>query len=91
MVNKEIYFGLSEKERAALGQALEWTKGYYESRPADVVIGGHGFDKTMRQAGMAAIISSREGYRVFLPVLTAMIMDVGRATSDPRSINYSHG
>jgi hypothetical protein len=91
MHKKEINFGLTEKERTVLGQALEWTRGYFDRIPADVVIGGHGFDKTMRQAGMAAIVSYQEGYPVFLPVLTSMIMDVGRATSDQRSRNYLHG
>ncbi|MDO8639238.1 MAG: hypothetical protein Q7R43_06695 [Candidatus Daviesbacteria bacterium] len=91
MLKKEINFGLTGQEREVLEQALVWTRGHFERIPADVVIGGHGFDKTMRQAGMAAIVSSGEGHPVFLPVLTSMVMDVGRATSDPRSRNYLHG
>lgn len=91
MHKKEINFGLSGREREVLGQALVWSKDHFERIPTGVVIGGHGFDKTMRQAGMSAIVSSRESHPVFLPVLTSMVMDVGRATSDPRSRNYLHG
>lgn len=84
-------FGLTSEQRTALHIALVWTKKYFDSVPQGTHIGGHGFDKTMRKAGMAAIIDSGEGQPVFLPVLASMIMDVGRATSDPRSKTYQHG
>ncbi len=84
-------FDLSGTQKEALHRALIWTKGYFDNIPAGTHIGGHGFDKTMRQAGMAAVIATGEGQPIFLPVLTAMIMDVGRATTDPRSRTYQHG
>lgn len=84
-------FNLTNIQREALHKTLLWTKGYFDSIPEGTHIGGHGFDKTMRQAGMAAVIASKEGRHIFLPVLTAMVMDVGRATQDPRSRNFQHG
>lgn len=84
-------FDLTEVQRQALHKTLVWVKNYFDTVPPDVHIGGHGFDKTMRQAGMAAVVASGEGYPVFLPVLTAMVMDVGRVTQDPRSRSYQHG
>lgn len=84
-------FDLSELQRDALQKTLIWTKGFFDNVPSGTHIGGHGFDKTMRQAGMAAVIALGEGYSIFLPVLTAMVMDVGRVTQDPRSTNYQHG
>lgn len=84
-------FDLSDTQREALHRTRVWTKGYFDRIPEGAHIGGHGFDKTMRQAGMAAVIASGEKYPIFLPVLTAMVMDVGRATSGPRSRNFQHG
>ncbi len=84
-------FDLNDSQREALHKTLVWTKGYFDNIPLGAHIGGHGFDKTMRQAGMAAVIASKEGHPVFLPVLTSMVMDVGRATTDPRSRNFQHG
>lgn len=84
-------FDLTEVQKQALHKTLVWVKNYFDTVPLDVHIGGHGFDKTMRQAGMAAVIASGEGHPVFLPVLTAMVMDVGRATANPRSRNFHHG
>lgn len=84
-------FDLSEAQQQALHQTLVWVKNYFDNIPPNTHIGGHGFDKTMRQAGMAADIASGEGHPVFLPVLTAMLMDVGRAIQDPRSRSYQHG
>lgn len=84
-------FDLSDTQREALQRTVVWTKRYFDNIPEGIHIGGHGFDKTMRQAGMAAVIASKEGYLIFLPVLTAMVMDVGRTTTDPRSRNFQHG
>ncbi len=90
MQHRSPEYDLSDRQREALHRVLIWTEGYFDNIPVGAHIGGHGFDKTMRQAGMAAVISSGEGYPVFLPVLTAMVMDVGRVTTDPRSRTYQH-
>ena len=91
MITERPGFDLTEAQQQALHQALVWVKDYFDNVPKGTLIGGHGFDKTMRQAGMAAIIAFGEGHPVFLPVLTAMVMDVGRTTQDPRSRSYQHG
>lgn len=91
MARNTVETGLTAPQREVLHTALVWTRGYFERVPFGTHIGGHGFDKTMRQVGMAAVIASSEGHPVFLPVLTAMVMDVGRATDDPRSRNFQHG
>lgn len=84
-------FGLTGEQKSALHTVLVWTKKYFDNMPDYIHIGGHGFDKTMRQAGMAALIAQKEGCPVFLPVLTAAVMDVGRAVVDERSTNFRHG
>lgn len=85
-------YGLTLPQHEALSRVLLWTKDFFDNIPQGTHIGGHGFDKTMRQAGMAAYLSFKEGHPVFLPSLTAMIMDVGRTQSlDSRSRNYQHG
>lgn len=91
MAIRRAEFDLTDLQRGILHKTLVWTKNYFDNVPPDVFIGGHGFDKTMRQAGMAAVIASGEGYSSFLPVLTAMVMDVGRVTKDERSKSYRHG
>lgn len=91
MATERSDFDLTVNQQDALRHTLVWVKNYFDNVPPDTHIGGHGFDKTLRQAGMAAVIASEEGYPVFLPVLTAMVMDVGRATQDPRSKNFQHG
>ena len=84
-------FDLTEPQRETLRQTLIWTKAFFENVPEGTHIGGHGFDKTMRQAGTAAHLSQMENHPVFLPTLTAVVMDVGRASQDPRSRSYQHG
>ncbi len=91
MPQERLGSGLTETQQQVLHQTLVWVKNYFDNIPPDTHIGGHGFDKTMRQAGNASEIASGEGHPVFLPVLTAMVMDVGRATKDPRSRSYLHG
>lgn len=84
-------FDLTKPQQEDLQRTLLWTKGFFDSVPQGMHIGGHGFDKTMRQAGMAAFLTSLEGHPVFLPTLTAMVMDVGRTSHDLRSRTYQHG
>lgn len=84
-------YDLTTPQHEVLSKVLLWTKVFFDHIPQGMHIGGHGFDKTMRQAGMAAFLSFREGYPVFLPTLTAMVMDVGRTTHDDRSRTSQHG
>ena len=84
-------FDLTPDQREALLVARDWTKAFFDAVPEGTHIGGHGFDKTMRQAGTAAHLSHMENYPVFLPTLTAMIMDVGRISQDPRARSFKHG
>lgn len=85
-------FDLTWPQQNVLLQTLLWTKYFFNNVPEGTHVGGHGFDKTMRQAGTAAHLSQMEGHPVFLPTFTAMVMDVGRtATTDPRSRSYEHG
>lgn len=85
-------FDLTQQQQEVLQNTLLWTKGFFDNVPQGTHIGGHGFDKAMRQAGMSAWLSYKEGHPVFLPTLTAMIMDVGRTRSqDPRSRGWEHG
>lgn len=84
-------FSLTGSQREALRGALLWTKKFFDNVPQGAHVGGHGFDKTMRQAGIAAYLACCEGHPVFLPVLTAMVMDVGRTSQDPRSKSIQHG
>lgn len=91
MATERLGFGLTTDQRSSLQATFVWVKKYLDNVPPGTHIGGHGFDKTLRQAGMTAEVASGEGHPVFLPVLTAMVMDVGRATQDPRSKNFQHG
>jgi len=84
-------FDLTPDQREALIITRDWTKEFFDSVPEGTHVGGHGFDKTMRQAGTAAHLSFLEGYPIFLPILTAMVMDVGRTSSDKRSRSWQHG
>lgn len=84
-------YDLTSPQRDALRQALTWTKSFFDAVPPGTHIGGHGFDKVMRCVGMAAYLASCENRPVFLPALTAMVMDVGRTSADPRSRSFEHG
>lgn len=84
-------FDLTDSQREVLSKTLMWTKAFFDNVPAGTHIGGHGFDKTQRQAGMAAFIAHGEGYPIFLPVLVSMTMDIGRTSPDSRSKSWQHG
>lgn len=54
-------------------------------------MGSHGFDHNQRVAGIAAVLAHYEGHPPFLPVLTALIFDIGRTSTDPRAHSWQHG
>lgn len=84
-------YDLTGSQQETLRRVFQWTKSFFDGVTPETHIGGHGLDKVMRQAGMAAAIAYREDHPIFLPVLTAMVMDVGRVTQDPRSRTNEHG
>jgi len=79
----------SKQELAILKKAKQFTKSKFENHVSKV--GGHGLDHAMRVTGVAAYLSSKESKNPFLPVLAAILHDVGRASDDPRSQNFLHG
>lgn len=54
-------------------------------------MGGHALDHALRVAGNATQIARGERTRVFPVLVTALLIDLGRHTSDERSRNYKHG
>lgn len=84
---------LPNNQRLVLKQTREWAENFFrEAEQAErVVMGSHGFDHNQRVAGMAAVLSVKEGYNPFLPIFTALIFDIGRTSTDPRAHNYLHG
>lgn len=61
------------------------------SEHTDIKIGGHGLDHAERVAGTAAYLSIKEKQNPFLPVLAALLHDIGRTSTDPRALNSLHG
>ena len=79
----------SKSELSILKKAKQFAQDKYSSHQAK--FGGHGIDHAMRVTDLAAYLCLKENQPPFLPVLTALLHDVGRASDDPRSQNSLHG
>ena len=86
-------FEITSDQASALKITENWVRDLFEKQGPAVLhrMGGHGFDKSIRTASWAALIAAGEDYPPFLPVLTALLIDVGRTSEDPRAKNYGHG
>lgn len=73
-----------------LKKARIFAKNIYDGH-TDIKMGGHGIDHAERVAGIAVYISVKENHDPFLPVLAALLHDIGRANKDPRALNSLHG
>lgn len=81
------------EQKLALDKTYAWVKEFFNDaeEKKKFIMGGHGLDHTERVAGMTATLSVLEKEDPFLPVLAALLIDVGRTSDDPRSKNYMHG
>ncbi|MBI2600862.1 hypothetical protein HYW42_02815 [Candidatus Daviesbacteria bacterium] len=80
------------KQQQHLKKVYAQVKGIYLiNEKIGLVMGGHGLDHVQRVAGMSAVLSSLEGVSPYLPILAALIHDLGRISNDPRAKTYLHG
>ena len=85
-------FTLAKDQRVILKKTLEFIIDYYQKqKKLGEVMGGHGFDHARRVAGVASFIAVNENKPPFLPILSALIHDMGRSNKDLRSRNRLHG
>lgn len=83
---------LREDEKNILSIAAAWSDSHFKkAREVGIIRGGHDFDHVQRVAGLVAQICYGEGYQPFLPILAALIADVGRASRDSRAGTWEHG
>lgn len=85
--------GFTLEQRQALVRTYEWVKGFFKDaeEKKKFVMGGHGLDHTERVVGMTATLSVLEKVEPFLPVLSALLIDIGRTSDDPRAKSFQHG
>lgn len=84
---------LSNDERVVLKKTLAFIIDYYQKqqKSGETSIGGHGLNHAKRVAGVASFIAVNEKKPPFLPILSALIHDLGRASQDSRSKSRLHG
>lgn len=83
----------SSDQKQVLVKVRHWAQDFYtkEERHGGPLLGGHGFDHTMRVCGMSVVLSVLEKVDPFLQVVSALLHDVGRAVDEPRALTYLHG
>lgn len=88
---KLIKFTYSQKN--VLNKAKIFSEKFFSDfeRTGKTQLGGHGFDHAQRVTGLTAFLAIYEKYDPFLPILAAILHDVGRASQDKRSVNFLHG
>lgn len=84
---------LTVDQKKILRKVRTWVQNFYLNAEKNglEIAGGHGFDHSERVAGMSAILAGMENQDPFLPILVAIIHDVGRASKDARSKTWQHG
>ncbi|TSC88499.1 MAG: hypothetical protein G01um10145_902 [Microgenomates group bacterium Gr01-1014_5] len=84
---------ITPEQKAVLNKTLEWVQDFFDVAIENdqVIMGGHGFDHNIRVSGMAGVLSTKEGVDPFLPILTSLLIDIGRTNRDPRAHNFKHG
>ncbi len=89
----EFKVNFSSNQKQVLVKVKRWSQDFYnkEERRGGPLLGGHGFDHTMRVCGMSVVLSVLEKVDPFLPVVSALLHDVGRAVDEPRALTYLHG
>lgn len=88
--SEKILFSPSQKK--TLQQAKNWAEDIYsKAKNEGRAKAGHLFDHTERVTGMTGVLAAMEGSDPFLPVLSALLHDVGRTSADPRSLDFRHG
>lgn len=95
LATKSLNYPLSAEQKAIIKQTKTWSKSFFNLAHTEgrVVMGGHGFDHNKRVSGMAARLCVLEGFEkgLFPAVVTALVFDIGRTSSDPRAQNIQHG
>jgi len=93
MAAKDLFRdSITEEERNILYGVAVFVKSHFiVAESAGIARGGHGFDHHRRVVAYAGTLAIMEGIYPFIPMLTAMIVDVGRASSDPRAADWRHG
>lgn len=83
---------MKKSNQEILKKVYNFVKDFYSNaQKQGVNKGGHGFDHTERVVGFTIAVARKERVNIFLPVLSALIHDLGRASNDLRSSNYHHG
>lgn len=86
------HFKIDPEQKKILHQVKLWTESFFVKYEKNLDKGGHGLDHSQRVVGLAMLLSEREKKPPFLPLLAALVHDIGRViTRDPRSSTSSHG
>jgi len=81
---------LSSFEKSTLIKAKKFVEEIYATE--QITHGGHGLDHAHRVTGMSSVLGTLEKQPPFLPILAALLHDVGRTiSSDKRSQDFLHG
>lgn len=81
---------LTEIEKRTLNKVYKWVEDFFKN--ISNVGKAHGLDHSQRVAGIAATLAIMEKRKPFLPILAALLFDIGRAIeNDPRSHDSRHG
>lgn len=83
----------NKDQNKQLSRVKNFAQDFYQrsEKSGDLSDGGHGFDHAQRVTGLAAYLAKLEKVDPFLPVISALIHDLGRVANDPRSKNSFHG
>jgi len=83
---------LNSEKITKIVQTYHFAKGILdEAEENGTKMGAHLLDHALRVAGNAALISQGEGMDPFLPIVTSLLIDIGRNTRDKRSRSWEHG
>lgn len=84
---------LTNIQKNVLRTTRLWVEDFHiqATKEGRVVMGGHGMDQVQRVAGMAGFLAVTERYEPFLPILSALLADIGRTSLDVRVHTWQHG
>lgn len=83
---------LNDEQTMKVLQTYHFAKDIIDKAREDgTLMGAHLLDHGLRVAGYATLIAEGEGENPFLPIITSLLLDIGRSTDDERSKSWKHG
>ena len=77
--------------KGIIDKTLIFSREHLQKTNNEKEIGAHSLDHALRVLGFTGMVCEGENWDPFLPLVTSLLIDLGRNTNDPRALGPRHG